>query len=81
MIRYHQTGEPQSIADLNAGLRLSVRTGNFDRAITILTREGGAFRIGAYGSAARTHVLERLADFLGDDPRYQTLLEEPGITW
>ncbi len=81
MIRYQETGEPQPITDFNAGLRLSVRTGNFDRAFAIVARERGAFRMGAYGSAARTHVLERLADFLGDDPRYQTLLEEAGITW
>jgi TolB-like protein len=81
MIRYQETGEPQSITGFNAGLRVSLRTGNLDRAIAILGREGGAFRMGAYGSAARTHALERLADFLGDDPRYQALLEETGITW
>jgi hypothetical protein len=81
MVRYHETGEPQSINGFNGGLRVSLRTGNLDRAIAILGREGGAFRMGAYGSAARTHALEQLADFLGDDPRYQALLEEAGITW
>ena len=30
--------------------------------------------------AARTHVVEHLADFLGDDPRYQALLAEAGST-
>ncbi len=81
MIRYRETGEPQTISDFGPDVRLSVRTGHADLAIGLLDWEGGAFRMGAYGSAARTHVLQHLADFLGDDPRYQALLEEAGITW
>ena len=81
MIRYRETGEPQTISDFGRGVRLSVRTGHADLAIELLERERGAFRMGAYGSAARTHVVEHLDDLLGDDPRYQALLEEAGITW
>jgi tetratricopeptide (TPR) repeat protein len=81
MIRYRETGEPQMISDFGPDVRLSVRTGHADLAIGLLDWERGAFRMGAYGSAARTHVLQHLADFLGDDPRYQALLEEAGITW
>ncbi len=79
MIRYRETGEPQTLSGFNAGWRLNVQTGHPDRAIELL--ESDDFRMGAYGSAARTHVLQHLADFLGDDPRYQALLEEAGITW
>ena len=41
----------------------------------------GAFvRPGAYGVAALADALYA-SDLLGDDPRYQALLEEAGITW
>jgi hypothetical protein len=81
MIDYRETGERQTISDFGASVRLSVRTGNPDRAVELLSREGGDFQMGAYGATARTHVVERLADFLGDDPQYQALLAEAGITW
>ena len=37
-------------------------------------------RQGAYGLAATDHVLY-VSDLVRDDPRYQALLEEAGITW
>ena len=81
MIRYRETSEWQTISDLTPNIRLSVRTGHPDLAVDRLERETGAFRMGAYGDAARIHVVEHLADFLGDDPRYQALLAVAGITW
>ncbi|HIF22126.1 MAG TPA: hypothetical protein EYQ27_09525 [Gemmatimonadetes bacterium] len=44
--------------------------------------ESGSFGLysGAYGWAGNIHSLPT-GDLLGDDPRYQALLEEAGITW
>jgi hypothetical protein len=81
MIRYRETGEQQPITYLGASVRLTVRAGNPDRAVELLSREAGDFRMGAYGAAARPHVVEYLADFLGHDPRYQAVLAEAGSTW
>ena len=55
-----------------------VQTGQHGRAIE--TFEDLYVQPGAYGLAALVHVLHA-SDLLGDDPRYQALLEEAGITW
>ena len=54
------------------------QSGQHDRAIETL--EDLYVRPGAYGLAALVHVMYA-SDLLGDDPRYQALLEEAGITW
>ena len=80
VIDYRETGEPQTFPDFEGSVvmwayRLS---GQPDRAIEIF--ENSRIRPGAYGLAALVHALGA-SDLLGDDPRYQALLEEAGITW
>ena len=57
---------------------LYAQTGQHGRAIETL--EDVYVRPGAYGVAALLHVMYT-SDLLGDDPRYQALLEQAGITW
>lgn len=82
MIRYRETGEPQTFSEFDAGLSglvwLYAQTGQPDRAIDLF--EEYYVGQGAYGMAAFQDVLS-FSDALGDDPRYQALLEEAGITW
>ena len=81
MIRYRETGEPQTLSDLDWNplhmIRLYARTGQADQAIGLF---GNLVRQGAYGRAT-TFEEGYISDLLGDDPRYQALLEEAGITW
>ncbi len=82
MIRYRETGETQSFPDFEGGLGflvwLNAQTGQPDRAIELF--DDYYVGQGAYGVAAYFDVLF-FSDALGDDPRYQALLEEAGITW
>ena len=80
-IRYQETGEPGSFGDFDVGLYaqlwLYARSGQPDRAIDwfeVLIDQGGLF------IAAQLHVMFA-GEVLGEDPRYQALLEEAGITW
>ena len=57
---------------------LFAQTGQVDRYIELFERS--YVRAGAYGPASRDHEL-LTSDLPGDDPRYQALLEEAGITW
>ena len=57
---------------------LYAQTGQPDRAIELFDEH--YVGQGAYGLAALNNVLFS-SDALGDDPRYQALLEEAGITW
>ena len=81
VIRYQETGEPQSFSDfdwnLHALIWLHAQAGNVDRAIGLL---GAYVRAGAYGWAAMGHVLYA-SDLVREDPRYDALLAEAGITW
>ena len=81
MIRYRETGEPQTFSDVDRGYRAIwayALSGQHGRTITFF--EDYLVRPGAYGLAAIVHV-EYVSDLLGDDPRYQALLDEAGITW
>ncbi len=81
LIRYRETGEPQTFPDFEGGGWISwlyVQSGQHDRAIE--TFEDLYVRPGVYGLAANLHVMYA-SDLLGGDPRYQALLEEAGITW
>ena len=81
VIRYRETGEPQTLSDPDGGfdwMRAEIGQLDLDRAIDpfeFFVQEG------AYGRFALVHVLSHLGDLLADDPRYQALLEEAGITW
>ena len=80
-IRYHETGLPQTFSDFdfpeNGMIWLYEHTGQPDRAIELFE---DFVRPGAYGLAAFNYVYYA-SDLLRDDPRYQALLEEAGITW
>ena len=80
-IRYRETGEPQTLSDLDWNplhmIQLYAQTGQADQAIGLF---GNLVRQGAYGRAT-TFRQSYISDLLGDDPRYQALLEEAGITW
>ena len=74
--RYAETGEAQSLSspaspDWYAG------TGQRERALAAM---GALVRAGSYFGAATQDALGT-RDLLGDDTRYQALLEEAGITW
>lgn len=80
--RYHRSGDPQSVAIFDSPTRfghpwLYANTGQPQRAIEELSllREDGLL-----GLLALQHALNT-GDVLSDDPRYQALLEEAGITW
>ena len=79
LMRYAQTGEPQSFPSIwpTQETEFYARSGQRERAL-----EGFRGRIldGRLGGAARLHV-QVMSDLLGDDPRYQALLEEAGTTW
>ena len=82
VIRYRETGEPQTFSDSEGNsfilIWLYAQTGQPDRAIELF--EGLRVEQGQYGFAALADALFS-SDALGDDPRYQALLEEAGITW
>ena len=81
MVRYRETGKPQTFPDHDENPRgqivMYAESGQPDRAIELFE---AVVRSGAYGWAGSTHSLPT-GDLLGDDPRYQALLEEAGITW
>jgi len=82
VIRYSETGEPQTFSEIVAGpaqlVWLYAQTGQPDRAIALF--EDYYVGQGVYGLAAN-HDVMLFSDALGDDPRYQALLERAGITW
>ena len=73
---YHSWGQVSLL--LPGLIFLYAHTGQADRATDLI--EDNLVRQGAYGWLAMLDV-EHLSDLLGDDPRYQALLEEAGITW
>ena len=81
MVRYRETGKPQTFPDHDRNPRTQIvmyaESGQPDRAIELFEV---FVRSGAYGWAGHAHSLPT-GDLLGDDPRYQALLEEAGITW
>ena len=83
VIRYAETGEPQTISELPdwwyaQGLAwLYANLGQPDRALDLIETE---LQAGQVGLTALSHATGSFK-LLGDDPRYQALLEEAGITW
>ena len=81
-IRYHQTGHLQTFSDFEWGRRaliwLYTETGQSERLLPLLEE---MVRAGNYGPAASLDARSPHSDLLRDDPRYQALLEEAGITW
>ena len=80
-VRYHETGEEQSFSDfpynLDGKIWLYSHTGQPDRVVALFEEY---VRQGAYGTAAYAHLFYAL-DPVRDDPRYQALLDEAGVTW
>jgi len=82
LVTHSQTGEVQTFPEL-AGLdrttlfSLYAGTGQLDRANDTLE---DLLQRGAYLNVAALHATHT-SDALRDDPRYQALLEEAGITW
>ena len=80
-VRYHETGEEQTFSDfpynLDGKIWLYSHTGQPDRAVELFEEY---VRQGAYGMAAYIHTFY-VTDLLREDPRYQALLDEAGITW
>ncbi len=81
-IRYHQTGQLQRFSDVELnwpGLSwLYTETGQSERALALLEE---IVREGLHGITALNDAQSNHSDLLRDDPRYQALLEEAGITW
>ena len=81
MVRYRETGEPHTFPDHDENPRgqilMYAESGQPDQAIELFE---ALVLSGAYGWAGSTHSLPT-GDLLGDDLRYQALLEEAGITW
>lgn len=77
IVTYHKTGEPQAIDWEDATPQYFRLTGQRELALAAFER---VVRAGALEFAAGQHV-SGLGAFLGDDPRYQALLKEAGITW
>ena len=81
MVRYRETGEPHTFPDHDenpTGQSLMyAESGQPDQAIELFE---ALVLSGAYGWAGSTHS-SPTGDLLGDDLRYQALLEEAGITW
>lgn len=79
-VRYRETGEPQTVpsfSGLMARVALAAKSG--DRRFMFDVLEG-ALREGTPAWLASAHVVYGGHAFQ-DDPRYQALLEEAGITW
>ena len=81
VIRYRQTGEPQIISEPPEWERLRLawwyaNVGQPDRAIDLIEQQ---LEQGNVGNAALDYV-SYYSDLLGDQPRYQALLEQAGIT-
>ena len=81
MVRYRETGEPHTFPDHDENPRgqilMYAESGQPDQAIELFE---ALVLSGAYGWAGSTHS-SPTGDLLGDDLRYQALLEEAGITW
>ena len=81
MVRYRETGEPHTFPDHDENptgqILMYAESGQPDQAIELFE---ALVLSGAYGWAGSTHSLPT-GDLLGDDLRYQALLEEAGITW
>ena len=84
MTRYAQTGEPQSfflprdfVMTPRKYIAIYAGTGQRERALEAFE---SMVLDGRFNWAASSHVLWT-ADLLDDDPRYQALLAEAGITW
>ena len=80
--RYSRSGEPQEVSHFDANVNtlvwLYAHTGQLDRATELI--QDYHVRPGGKGHAAQAHVLWA-SEELRDDPSYQVLLEEAGITW
>ena len=81
MVRYRETGEPQTFPDHDENPRgqivMYAESGQPDRAIELFE---ALVLSGAFGWAGSTHSLP-FGDLLSNDARYEELLEEAGITW
>ena len=81
MVRYRETGEPHTFPDHDENptgqILMYAESGQPDQAIELFE---ALVLSGAYGWAGSTHS-SPTGDLLGDDLRYQALLEEAGITW
>ncbi len=75
-IRYHQTGQPPTVS--GGSFWMSTETGQSERALALFEE---IVRAGLYGRAAVADARSNHPDLLRDDPRYQALLEEAGVTW
>ena len=82
LIRHHQTGEVQTFPAFPLNLQGQffqyAGTGQLDRANDAFE---ALLRNGAYALLAKFRSVPRPSDALDNDPRYQSLLEEAGITW
>ena len=83
MMDSRETGQPRvfpnfATSDYNL-LSAYLRTGQTDAAVAFFDER--FIQTGTYGAAAEFHAWYGTADLLRDDPRYQALLEEAGITW
>ena len=83
--RYAETGEVQSFSvpadyPLWPSFRIDyyAATGQAERAFQIIDGLAGE---GDHFSVAGVHRIGRIGDLLGNDPRYQALLEQAGIIW
>ena len=83
LIRYRETGElrplPASVLEIPGPFPLFLSAYVGQREFALVGFEAFV-RAGAYEMAAGGHVVI-LADLLGNDSRYQALLQEAGITW
>jgi len=81
LVTHYQTGEVQTFPELDVEwftlFTLYAGTGQLDRANDTLEN---LLQQGAYHFVAALHA-RQTSDALRDDPRYQALLEEAGITW
>ena len=81
VIHYSETGEPRTFPDFDGTDRDLIwayaQSGQSEHAIELFAN---LVRQGAYGWAANFHM-QFASDLLGDNPRYQALLDEAGITW
>jgi len=81
-IRHHQTGEVQTFPEFPSTLQnqffLYAGTGQLDRANDVFE---AVLRNGGYALLASFRSWPLPSDALHNDPRYQALLEEAGITW
>ena len=79
-----ETGQPRVLPGLTQAADYTLfwaylRTGQTDAAVALFDER--FIQTGNYGAAAEAHAWYGTDELLGDDPRYQALLEEAGITW